>query len=72
MANALLKNDKTILKAQIRTAVIEVIREILDDPDYGLELTPYTIKRLKESLKSKKEGKVVSLEEIRNKYQYKN
>ncbi|OGZ18381.1 MAG: hypothetical protein A2V72_02100 [Candidatus Nealsonbacteria bacterium RBG_13_37_56] len=74
MANSSVKTNDTsnISKAQIRSAVIEVIREILDDPDYGLELTPYIVRRLKESLKSKKEGRLISFEEIKNKYQDKN
>ena len=46
----------------------EVIREILSDPDYGLEFTPEFINRLKKSVASKKIGRVVSLEKILKKY----
>jgi len=71
MENTILKNNKIDFKSQVRGAVIEVMREILDDPDYGLELTPYIIERLKESLKSQQEGRVISIEDVMKKYQYK-
>jgi hypothetical protein len=52
----------------IRQTVIETVREIFNDPDYGLPLTPETIRRLKKSIKSKRAGRVVALEEILKKY----
>jgi hypothetical protein len=66
MANTLLRNKK--LNNLIRQMVIEVIRETFNDPDYGLPLTTETIRRLKKSIKSKKDGRLISLEEIVKKY----
>lgn len=67
MDNTAVKNHQIktgISKPDIRRVVIEVVREMLADPDFGLELTPYTIQRLKKSLKSKKEGRLIRLDEI--------
>lgn len=66
MAKTALRNKK--LNNLIRQTVIETVREVFDDPDYGLPLTPQTIRRLKKSMKSKKAGRVVSFEEILKKY----
>jgi hypothetical protein len=52
----------------VQKKVNEVIREILSDPDYGLEFTLEFTKRLKKSIASKKTGRVVSLEKILKKY----
>ena len=49
----------------IRQEVVRVLREMLSDPDFGLELTDYAKKRIKQSLSSKK---TVSLDEILKKY----
>lgn len=52
----------------IREKVVEVMREILSDPDAGLELTAPFIRRLKRSLKNKKEGKVEPLAKVLKQY----
>lgn len=66
MAEATIQNQK--INKFVRQAVIEAIREIFNDPDYGLPLTPQTIRRLKQSIKSKKAGRVTKFEEILKKY----
>lgn len=66
MAKALVKNKK--FNELVRRQVIEVMREILSDPDFGLELRPEFIKRLKKSIKSKEAGKYTSLDKIFKKY----
>ncbi len=63
MANSSTKTNN-ISKGEMRHFIAEAVREALTDPDFGLELTSGIIKDLKESIKQKKEGKVVSLEEI--------
>lgn len=75
MARTATKNHKTkthISKTDVRQVVIEVVREIFDDPDYGLPLTPYIVRRLKKSMKSKKEGRLVSFDEILKREKIKN
>jgi vacuolar-type H+-ATPase subunit E/Vma4 len=67
MINAISTIEKKI-DFLVQKRVNEVIREILSDPDYGLEFTPEFIKRLKKSIASKKTGRVVSLEKILKKY----
>ena len=52
----------------IREKVIEVMREIVSDSDYGLELNPKFEKRLKKSIRSQKAGKVLSLGRVLKKY----
>lgn len=66
MAKVILKNQK--LNNLIRQTVIETIREVFNDPDYGLPLTPQTIRRLKKSMRSKKAGQLVDIEKILRKY----
>lgn len=66
MAKITLRNKK--LNNLVRQTVIETVRDIFNDPDYGLPLTHQTIRRLKKSMKSKKAGRVISLEEILKKY----
>jgi hypothetical protein len=67
MANTISTIEKKI-DLLVQKKVNEVIREILSDPDYGLEFTPEFIKRLKKSIASKRAGRVVSLEKILKKY----
>lgn len=50
----------------IRLEIIKALREILDDPDFGLEFTDYAKKRLRQAQKSK--GKGIPLSEIKKKY----
>jgi len=66
MAKTVLRNKK--LNNLIRQTVIETVRDIFHDPDYGSPLTPQTIRRLKKSVQSKKAGRVISFEEILKKY----
>lgn len=54
----------------IKEKVIEVIREIFTDPDYGLELKPDFVKRLKKSIEAEKKGKTVPLDKILKKYNF--
>jgi len=58
----MIKNN--ISRGSIRHMIVEILQEVLADPDFGLELTSDTIKDLKESVRQKKEGKVISLEEV--------
>jgi len=62
MDNLTTKNN--ISKNSIRHMVVEVLQEVLADPDFGLELNSKAIKDIKESVEQKKRGKVISLEEI--------
>jgi len=66
MAKTLLQNKK--INTIVRQQVIEVMREMLSDTDFGLELRPEFVKRLKKSIKSKKAGKYLSLDEILKKH----
>ena len=50
------------LKSFIKEAIYEII-----DPDNGLELRPEIEKELRESLKQKKRGEGISLEEVKKK-----
>jgi hypothetical protein len=47
----------------IKKTVIETIQEILEDPDFGLELQEWVKKRLRKTPK-----KLIPLEEIKKKY----
>ncbi|OGG79119.1 hypothetical protein A3A39_00625 [Candidatus Kaiserbacteria bacterium RIFCSPLOWO2_01_FULL_54_13] len=51
----------------LRAAIAESVQEVLNDPDFGLELRPEAKKRLLASLKKKKQ-RWTSLGEIRRKY----
>ena len=67
MANTLVKSNN-VSKVKMRHLVAEVVQEVLTDPDFGMELTDETIKDLKESIKQKKEGKSIVLEEVLKKH----
>mgnify|MGYP001773605701 CR=1 FL=1 len=67
MAKIVIENQKQLNK-MIFKSVIKTIREILNDPDYGLPLTPETVRRLKKSIRSKKAGRLISFDEILKKY----
>jgi len=56
------------IDAIVRQRVIEVMREILTDPDYNLELKASFTKRLQKSIQSKKNNKVISFDDILKKY----
>ncbi|MBU4299465.1 hypothetical protein KJ636_05495 [Patescibacteria group bacterium] len=71
--NTMLTTEKSIKKGDviediIREKIIEVMREILSDPDYGLELRQSFVKRLKKSIEAEKKGKLISLSSILKKY----
>lgn len=51
------------LNTLIRKTVLEVVQEVLADPEYGLELT----ERVKARLRSKPK-KVISFEQIKKRY----
>lgn len=50
----------------IRHEVVKALRDILEDPDFGLELTEYAKKRIRQAQKSK--GKGIPLPKIKRKY----
>lgn len=50
----------------LRAAIAESVQEILNDPDFGLELTPAAKKRLRTAMKDNRRGK--SLAQVRAKY----
>ena len=54
------------LNKEVKTFIIQAIYEILNDPDFGLELSEKAKKRLRQSLISKQ--KTISLPEIKKKY----
>lgn len=65
--NSIGSKDKKINEL-IKRKVIEVMREIVSDPEYNLELNPSAAKRLKKSVSSQKKGKVVNLDKVLEKY----
>ena len=67
MANITQTIDKKI-DTLVHKKVVEVMREILSDPDYGLELSSDFVHRLKKSIHSKSTGRVVSLDSTLKKY----
>lgn len=58
------KNIHTI----VREEVVGVMREVLSDPDAGLELTSNFILRLKKSLRDKKARKTTALSKVLKQY----
>lgn len=59
-----IKNIHTI----VRREVVDVVREVLSDPDVGSELTPGFIRRLRKSTRDKDKGRVTSLSEVFKQY----
>lgn len=57
--------DKKALSLEIRQQVVEVLRELISDPDFGLELTEKAKKRLRTARRIKKG---IPLAEIIKKY----
>jgi hypothetical protein len=55
-----LKEIDTIIQKKVN----EIIREILSDPDYGLNFKKRFLNRLKKSIISKQEKKLKNLDEI--------
>lgn len=66
MADATTGNKK--LDERIRTQVIDVMHEVLSDPDAGLEITSEFSRKLKQSIKAETEGKTTPLQQIFDKY----
>ena len=64
MATATQKHDT--IKPELKAFIAHSIREILDDPDYGLELKESFKKRLRAAQTSK--GRGVPFSEVRKKY----
>ncbi len=48
----------------IRKEVVDVMTELLSDPDAGLKLSPSFERRLKKSTREKVKGKVTPLSEV--------
>lgn len=59
-----IKNIHTI----VRKEVVEVVREVLSDPDAGLELTSGFVRRLQRSVRDKKAGRLTNLNKIFEQY----
>ena len=55
-------------EAAVRQQVIGLFREILSDPDFGLELNPRFNKGLQQSVKDYKQGRYKTLDQILKKY----
>ena len=64
MATATQKHEN--IRPELKAFITHSIREILDDPDYGLELTEGVKKKLRAAQRSK--GRGIPLAEIRKKY----
>ena len=58
------KNIHTIVRAE----VVDVMREVLSDPDVGLELRPSFTRRLKKTLRDKKTGRITPLSKVLKQY----
>lgn len=54
------------LSSEVKTFIIRAVYEVLNDPDFGLELSEWTKKRLRKARVSKRKG--ISFSEIKNKY----
>ena len=54
------------LKSELRQFIVETIHQVLDDPDFGMELSERAKKRLEQARKSRKRG--IPASEIRRKY----
>ena len=66
MANLLI-NRENLTKTQLQTLIMKAVQEVLNDPDFGLELTMRAQKRLREAQKSQVQ-KSIPFEEIKKKY----
>lgn len=54
------------IEISTKTFIVQAIKDIMDDPDFGLELTKKTEKRLKQARTGKE--KTTPLFEIKEKY----
>lgn len=57
---------ENIITPHTKAFIVEIVRDVLEDPDFGLELTAGAKKRLKGALKSAK--KRMPLSEIKKRY----
>ena len=57
---------KKELTKEVKIFIVQAINEVLNDPDFGLELSEKAKKRLRQALTLKK--KTISFSEIRGKY----
>ena len=60
------KTTKKILSTQEKAFIVTALQEILEDPDFGMELTEKAKKRLERERVSSQE--TVSLEELKKNY----
>ncbi len=60
------KIKKQKLETEVKAFIMQAIQEILDDSDFGLELSELAKKRLKRA--SSFRGKTLSFSEIKGKY----
>ncbi len=54
------------LNKEIKMFIVQAVNEVLDDPDFGLELTAQAQKRLRQASSSKQ--KTISFSEIKKRY----
>lgn len=59
---------QTALRHMIRENIVEVIREILADPDHGLEIKKGFATRLQRSMEAKKKERLISLDTVLARY----
>ena len=57
------------ITAIVRREVASVLRELLSDPDGELVLRRKTVLRLQQSIRSKREGRLKSLDAVLRKYE---
>ena len=69
MQKVAIKNHK--IETLVRRQVAHSMREILTDPDFGLELKPAVVRRLKKSRESYDKGLFKSLDQVLRKFQLK-
>ncbi len=55
-----------LIRPELKAFIADSVREILDDPDYGLQLTEHVKKKL--CMAERADGKGTSLARIRKKY----
>ncbi|MEK7201379.1 MAG: hypothetical protein AAB737_01965 [Patescibacteria group bacterium] len=67
MAKSLIILPKSV-HTLVRKEVVDVMREVLSDPDAGAELAPSFIVRVKKSLQDKKAGRVTPLSKVFKQY----
>lgn len=61
----IIRIEEKTLNTMIRKNVIEVIQDMLADPDAGLELSLTFEKELKKSITSKKAGQLIPFEALK-------